>query len=67
MVQKGVSLEHKNKVEADRLETAVNSPSDNGETYLTLAVSRSVVLLHLLEGKIFAELNNRRQDFEVVE
>lgn len=66
MVQKGVSLEHKNKVEADRLETAVNSPSDNGETYLTLAVSRSV-LLHLLEGKIFAELNNRRQDFEVVE
>lgn len=48
MVQKGVSFKHKNKAGVDPLETAVNSPSNNGDTYLTLAVSRSVVLLHLL-------------------
>ena len=39
MVQKGVSLKHKNKAGLDPLDLAVNSKADNGETYLMLAVS----------------------------
>lgn len=37
MVQKGVSLKHKNKAGLDPLDLAVNSEADNGETYLMLA------------------------------
>ena len=42
MVQKGVSLKHKNKAGGDPLNLALNSPADNGETYLMLAVSSLV-------------------------
>lgn len=51
MVQKGVSLKHKNTAGVDPLDLAVNSPADNGETYSLLAVSRSVVLLHLSKSE----------------
>jgi len=48
MVQKGVSLKHKNRAGVDPLELALGSPADNGDTYLMLAVSRSVILFHVL-------------------
>lgn len=38
MVQKGVILKQKNKAGVDPLDLAVNSPADNGDTYLMLAL-----------------------------
>lgn len=39
MVQKGVSLKHKNKAGMDPLNLALNSSAENGDTYFMLAVS----------------------------
>ena len=39
LVQKGVSLKHKNKKGDDPMSLAVESKADNGDTYLLLAVS----------------------------
>lgn len=43
LVQKGVSLKHKNKKGVDPLDLAVESKAENGETYLMLAVSLSLL------------------------
>ena len=48
MVQKGVSLKHKNKAGGDPFNLALNAPADKREMYLILAVSSLLALFLVL-------------------